>query len=379
MTTDDNVYSPRQVLVIIRHPVGGIKSYIKYIYKTPWFDNHRFTVILPYNSREPNLFATNSMMSAEYIQCKDTASSITLTVFKTLLKKRYDLVHSHGFTSGICAALPAYFYSVPHVMTSHDMLLDKQFHGTKGKLKKSLLPFLLNRIDRIYSVSHDAKKNLIDNLPTLNQRKLVTILNGIDISLYENIQARDLHSEMEIPEDAFLLGFLGRFMSPKGFRYLIEAIDILNKQSDLPRQPLVVAFGYGGFIREDREIISAKGLENSFLFLPDVDDVASTLKGLDAVAMPSLWESCGLLAMEALISGVPLIASNCMGLREVTSGSPAFIVESKDAQSLAKAIRDCIFDDKREAFLSYIPEAKKRFDSSRTSEQLQQLYTKIAK
>ncbi len=208
-------------------------------------------------------------------------------------------------------------------------------------------------------------------------RELVTIPNGIDISLYENIQARDFHAEMTIPKNVFLIGFLGRFMSPKGFSCLIEAMNILNRQSDLPRQPLVLAFGYGGFIREDREVIATKSLDNRFLFLPGVDDVASTLKGLDAVAMPSLWESCGLLAMESLVTGVPLIASSCQGLREVTAGSPAFIVEPKDAQSLAQAIRDCIFDDRREKFLSYIPEAKKRFDSRRTSEQLQCLYTQL--
>ncbi|MCS3904325.1 glycosyltransferase involved in cell wall biosynthesis [Methylohalomonas lacus] len=377
---NDNFHtkSKRQVLLVIRHPIGGIKSYIKYVYKSPWFDNHSFTVILPKGGQMPNLFSTDKSIDVEYIQCKDTTRSITLTIFKTLRKNRYDLVHSHGFTSAICTAIATSLYSVPHIMTSHDMLLAKQFYGFKGKLKKILLPIFLNRAERIHSVSHDAEKNLVDVLPTLHRKKLLTIPNGIDISQYENIQERNIRSEMAISKNVLLIGFLGRYMSPKGFQYLIEAIDILNRQSELPRKPLVVAFGYGGFIREDREIIAAKGLENSFLFLPGVDDVASTLRGLDVVAMPSLWESCGLLAMEALVSGVPLIASSCIGLREVTAGTPTFVVEPKDSQSLAQAIRDCIFDNRNYEFKEYISEAKKRFNADSTSKQLRQLYNEVA-
>ena len=81
-----------------------------------------------------------------------------------------------------------------------------------------------------------------------------------------------------------------------------------------------------------------RGLAGSFLFLPFVPDVASTLKGLDIVAMPSLWEACGLLAMEAMVAGVPLVGADCVGLREVLRNTPAYLVPAKNGLVLSQVL-----------------------------------------
>ena len=101
------------------------------------------------------------------------------------------------------------------------------------------------------------------------------------------------------------------------------------------------------------------------------------INSINAVAMPSIWEACGLLAMEALVTGTPLIASDCIGLRLVIKGTPTFIAEGGNANSLAKAMESCIEDNKKDQFESYIPKAKARYDVRRTSEQLFNLYHKM--
>ncbi|OEY67746.1 hypothetical protein BG841_15795 [Marinobacter sp. X15-166B] len=92
--------------------------------------------------------------------------------------------------------------------------------------------------------------------------------------------------------------------------------------------------------------------------------------------MPSLWEACGLVAMEALCAGVPLIASDCMGLREVIQDTPAIRVKKEDAASLANGIKKCISGSKQE-FVDFMPMAVERFDVRHTATQIQQMYEQV--
>jgi glycosyltransferase involved in cell wall biosynthesis len=127
-------------------------------------------------------------------------------------------------------------------------------------------------------------------------------------------------------------------MSQKGFKYLVEALAVIAGDKNLPKRAVILAFGEDGFIREEREAVRARGLTDAVYFLPFVSDIAPTLKGLDVVAMPSLWEACGLLAMEAMVAGVPLIGTNCIGLREVLRDTPARVVPASDGVALSRAL-----------------------------------------
>lgn len=91
-------------------------------------------------------------------------------------------------------------------------------------------------------------------------------------------------------------------------------------------------------LSEEQEQVKKRGLTDSILFLPFVPNVASTMKGLDIVVMPSLWEACGLLAMETMAAGTPIVGTNCIGLREVLRNTPAYIVPTKDGTALSEAL-----------------------------------------
>jgi glycosyltransferase involved in cell wall biosynthesis len=196
-------------------------------------------------------------------------------------------------------------------------------------------------IDCIHCVSNDARDNLLEYLPILKlfKDKVVAIPNGIEVEPFLNADRRDLRGEFGLPPDTFLIGFMGRFMAQKGFRYLVDALEQVKKMENLRKEPIVLAFGEpDGFIREEQEHVKKRGLAGSIFFLPFVPNVAATLKGLDIVAMPSLWEACGLLAMEALVAGVPLVGTDCIGLREVLRNTPAHVVPAKNGIALAEAL-----------------------------------------
>src|SRR5690554_2465732 len=120
----------------------------------------------------------------------------------------------------------------------------------------------------------------------------------------------DTKERNSLMSNAFKFGFLGRFMAQKGFRVLVDAVELIVKNDRSKRPFLIETFGWGGFIREDYNYIREKGLSEYFHQFPETNEVASVIKSLDAVIMPSRWEACGLLGMEVLTAGIPLIASN---------------------------------------------------------------------
>ncbi len=165
-------------------------------------------------------------------------------------------------------------------------------------------------------------------------------------------------------------------MAQKGFRFLVDAIELL-RQEQLPKKPIVMTFGDGCFASQEKIKIKERGLEEHFFFMPFAPNVASTMKGLDVIAMPSLWEACPLQPMEALVCGTPFIGTDCVGLHEVLQDTPASIVPKKDASALANAIASEIRESRKNIFTKFQNEAARRFNVLKTRNSIFQLYEEI--
>jgi glycosyltransferase involved in cell wall biosynthesis len=118
-------------------------------------------------------------------------------------------------------------------------------------------------------------------------------------------------------------------------------------------------------VREYRKQAEDLGLQDIFLFTGFQPSAAGTLTELDAVIMPSRREACPLVAMEAMVLGCPLIASDCLGLRELTRGTPSLTSMAGDAPSLAAAIEQFIRhrDRLRADAAAFVATARRSFDS----------------
>jgi len=297
--------------------------------------------------------------------------------FVLLLNNKTNFVHSHGFTAAILIAFLQRIFRTPHLMTAHDVLLDRQFIGIKGRLKKLVLGGAFKRIDAIHAVSEDGAKNLLTFFPLLNRSKIHTILHGIDVDSFYNAQPSRQVVDTVV-EDTVLIGFFGRFMSQKGFRYLVDAIQIITKEELIKRPVKVLAFGGGGFVREEFDVIKSRGLDDYFELMPFTEDMPGAIKAVDIVAMPSLWEACGLLAMEALVAGTPIIGTSCIGLREVLEGSPSLVVPPADSKALALAIAREINEPRIGEFRDYASVAKVRFSLEKPVDELDKLYKMLS-
>ena len=368
----------KRVLVFARHPSGGIRTYFRYVYGNTATQGAQLTFIAPASEQLDEVLSGLSNI-ASCIKVEDSTSALARSLLKMLFTRKFDLIHSHGFTAGMLAALPALMFRIPHIITTHDVLLEPQFSGLKGRLRKWVVGSLLRLATVINPVGRDAGQNLIETYPFLDRPgKVEEILNGIDIDHFHVDRARNLRQEAELPDGSFLLGFFGRFMAQKGFRTLVDAVELWNRQH--PEDIVTVAcFGWGGFIREEQAELKERGLAQFFRFFPNTNDMPAALRGVDAVVMPSRWEACPLLPMEAFVAGVPVIATRCIGLAEVTESTPAVSFEVGSAESLVGAL--AYFREQQpeinKAVQGYRAEAARRFDVQSTAEQLRALMDSI--
>ncbi|HVY07556.1 MAG TPA: glycosyltransferase family 4 protein [Burkholderiales bacterium] len=371
-----------RILLVVRYPVGGIRTFFRYVYTKFDPDKYSFTLIAPEMTEARVLLddLKGLELTPVFVTKNVTSSQLFREVLRVARENKFDLIHSHGFTSGICSIPAAKLTRTPHIMTAHDVFTSRQFQGIRGIFKKTILAALMMTIDCIHCVSDDARENLLSYLWMLrfSKSRVIVIKNGIDTRQFQRQGARDFRRELGLPADALLIGFLGRFMSQKGFKYLVEALVLLERQN-LPRRILVLSFGADGYIREEREAVRKKGLADSILFLPFVADPTATLKGLDVVAMPSLWEACGLLAMETMVAGVPLVGTSCVGLREVLRDTPAKMVPPEDGNALYEALLDELQQPTKGIAQEFAAEAAARFDVIARAAEIEAMTQKYAR
>lgn len=365
-----------KILLVARWPVGGIKTYFRYIYGATEFTNVEITLLAPEEDLGDFLSTQLPEGRIKLVPTKTDYRSFVNSLRDCLAKETFDIVHSHGFSASLFTQSVLYFRKIPHVMTAHDVFLPNTFVGVSGILKKLAMKWLLSSVTKVLSVSEDARANIFEYFPSLKPSQVMNITNGVDTQIFKSGVPRDLRTELALPSDRPIIGFFGRFMAQKGFFQIIQAIEILKKSEPDNFKPIVLTFGWGGFIREDFAVIEQKGLSDYFRQLPGTNDMPAAIKGVDLVVMPSRWEACPLLPMEVLSTGTPIIGTDCVGLREVLNNTPAKVISVGDAVALAEAIKLQIKEGKG-TFVKFQDEAVVRFSADEHSTVLHSFYNSL--
>jgi glycosyltransferase involved in cell wall biosynthesis len=369
----------------MRWPVGGIRTYVLYNYPALLEAGYSFTFVGPADGSFRALAGElRAWKETEFVEAPVRKKGCRLwqPVREQLKSGRFALLHSHGLTAAAHAAWANRGLAVPHVVTSHDVFRPDQAAGFLRRAKIWVLGRLLRRADAIVSVTHDAQENLLQYLPQLKTSgcHLLSIPHGIDTRRFESANDRDagwLRSRLGIADDVFLMGFLGRFMEQKGFRPLLGALErIIAVGTARPFH--LVAVGSGDYVREYRRETIRRGLGEHITFLEHVPDVGPVLRELDLLVMPSLWEAAGLLAMEAMVAGVPVLGSDCIGLREVLHDTPSRMFPVGDEELLALALQKAIVSPWPAEALAFALTARERFSAARSARRLRRVLDEVA-
>jgi len=366
----------RKALVVARWPLGGIRTYMRFVYES-LCQSYDITILAADTQEMEALREDVRAIGAELVVSARKPDLLFMDVYAQLKKGRFDIIQSQGFISAFHVTLGNRMFRVPHVLTVHGVLEDRLIVGISGHIKSLLVKRAILSADVIYAVSHDILEHLTGRVPAVGRpdRRKQVILNGIDTRCFSgNGHGRGgFRERFGIDEHAFAIGFVGRLMPQKGFPSLVQAlVSIEGRIVDADYQVLVV--GSGDYRDWYVRMVEENGLSERVAFVPFQEDMASVYQGLDMIVMPSEWEACPLQPMEALCMGLPVLASDCIGLREVVRNTPARTFPQGDADALALALKEMIETRDRKPFLDFRGEAASRFDARQTADRVKELF-----
>jgi glycosyltransferase involved in cell wall biosynthesis len=203
--------------------------------------------------------------------------------------------------------------------------------------------------DRLY-VNSQASLEAVHELRHLAKRVQV-VYPGVDTSAHALVGDRFLfRREFDIPDDAFLVAMVARFQRWKGHHVFIAAAAAVCRQEPKARFVIVGDTLLGvepDYKAELAQQVMRCGLSGSVIFAGWRNDVPALLSEVDVLAHPPILpEPFGLVVVEALLHGKPVVASRQGGLTEIlTDGATGFLVAPGDAKALAEQILVLLRDE----------------------------------
>lgn len=271
------------------------------------------------------------------------------------LAAEQDVIHlnsSHPVSRlGILFAFTLGGMSVPLVCVEHSAtrMENVQVPRVLAPFLPALFRWSRRKAARVITVSH-ASAQILTEYYHLPAPRIQVVYNGIALSPYsttpeEKSRARHvLRNELHLPDDCRIVLTLARLMPNKGHLYLIQAApEILAR---IPNAHFVFAGSPDERAALDSEI-GRLGLTSAFSLLGFRSDAARLLHASDVFVLPSLAEGFSLSLIEALASGLPVVATRVGGAPEVIKdGGNGFLVEPANGAGLAQAVsRALTLDD----------------------------------
>jgi sugar transferase (PEP-CTERM/EpsH1 system associated) len=251
---------------------------------------------------------------------------------------RPDVVHTRNWTC-IDAVLGARLAGVPVVI-----------HGEHGReagdpegrnaLRRRVRRLLAPLVTEFVAVSQDLARWLVEDVG-VPAAKVTQIYNGVDTEAFSPADKEAARRTLGIRDGAVVIGTVGRLDPVKDHRGLLEAFGRIARH---PQAQLVVV-GDGPCRAELEQVGRRLGLDGRVLMLGERQDVARILRALDVFALPSLGEGISNALLEAMASGLPVIATRVGGNPElVDHGVTGTLVSPRSAEALAAAFDRYLLD-----------------------------------
>jgi glycosyltransferase involved in cell wall biosynthesis len=192
------------------------------------------------------------------------------------------------------------------------------------------------------AVSDQVRQAMLETIGPI-QDKIIVIYNGVDVKRYGRpVDRAAIRKQLGVEVNSPLIVVVATLREPKGHRYLIEAAATI-----VPKYPdLGVLFVGDGDLREKLQAqVQELNLGDHIRFLGNRSDVAELLAASDLFVLPSLWEGLPMSLLEAMASGLPIVATEVSGtVRVMAPDQTGILVPPGDSQRLAQAIERLLSD-----------------------------------
>lgn len=294
-----------------------------------------------YEDTEPFIFRYPSIPLPGEIH---TALPVSSFVDQLLPKLKLDVIHTHHpFLLGQTAATKARDYGLPLVFTFHTQYQEYTHYipipqeQVQEFLKSTVMNWLrefMRKCQHIVIPSESMRSILVDHYGLVD--RFTVIPTGIDTAPYKAADGSALRSEWGWHNDKIIIS-AGRLAEEKNWSTLLQAFALAQKSYSNMR---LVLIGDGPQAEELHELAGELGVAERVLFTGKVpfDEIPNYLKAADLFSFASITETQGLVTLEAMAAGLPVVAVAASGTRDILqNGKQGFLVEN-DAQALASGI-----------------------------------------
>ena len=261
--------------------------------------------------------------------------------------KNFDVIHAHDWLVAYAAKTLKTSYKLPLVSTIHATEAGRN-SGITTETQKYIndTEWMLTYESSEVIVNSNYMKNELQRLFGLPFEKINVIPNGINSYNFSGVEKDyDFRRQYAMDNEKIIL-FMGRLVYEKGVQYLIDAMPkILANYNDAK---LIIA-GKGGMIDELKAKVSYLGLDNKVYFTGYLNSkqVQKMYKCADISVFPSTYEPFGIVALEAMLAGIPTVVSDVGGLNEIVKhGVDGMKSYAGNPNSIADSILTLLYDHK---------------------------------
>ena len=268
--------------------------------------------------------------SSPYSPCM-TGKLVNLIRNKEL--KSADIIHVHLFPAllRVPSALRKAGWSGGLVASEHSTS-NRRRNTVLGKL---IDKFTYRSYDRIICVSKAVREELVKWRPEL-ENKTTVIFNGIRLENYHFEDRKKHHSENPI------IISIGRLTCAKNYYRAIQAVALLKNRLSEHFKYLIA--GDGPEYAKMNTLIKELNMDGIVKLLGRRENIPELLSQGDIFFIPSLWEGFGIAAVEAMASGLPVVASNVPGVRDVVGDEAGIFIDPESIDEMANALEKLLND-----------------------------------
>lgn len=354
----------RVAIVLPYFGKGGAESMVSRLVAHLDLDEVEPLVICVYGEQQHNKFEEAVLkhgVKITYIgKGKGFSLSAIIKLWNVLSKFSPQVIHTHLSACVYCAPWAVchnvMMLHTVHSMPSHELIKPKQvimkmMYATGHSVPVAISKEIKNLIPDIYS----------------SKLGIELIYNPVDLESF---------SVKRVPHSNYVVVTVGRLSKEKNHKLLIEAFEKAFFTEDNVR---LVIVGGGDLYSELKVLIGNSKIGTRIDLVGNVDNVQDYLAVSDLFVLSSTFEGLPLAILEAMAAGLPVVATNVGGVKDVVTDN-GILVESENAQLLANAMRTMYESPTLAAEMSYKSISNvRRFDSNVIGEEYVKLYRKYAK
>lgn len=291
---------------------------------------------------------------------------------RLIRERRFDLVHCHLYHANLYGRLAAWREHVPAIASVHNTY-------TRHKWHRHFINRLLARISfRVTAGSADVEQDILCH-DHVAPEKLVRLPNCIDLNRTNSTLAAAAAKErLGLDPANVVIGTVGRMEEQKGHDALLDAFSLLRTMPGVPAGSLRLLIVGDGRLRSATEAKAIRlGLSDACRFPGSIIQLADVYRAIDLFVMPSLWEGLSLAMLEAMAAGLPMVATDVGGARDVLGDNRhGLLVPPGDVAALAQSMAKLVIDPQQRRELADLGSRHVRdnYSVAYLSRQLGELY-----